>query len=211
MRAALRVSSASSEGEYMLAAICGHDHAYNMGNLKSYTLTLMALLDHRAGRRIYSNYKLIGIPYEPITDMQHLNKLMDEEGYNISIFMDEMQVYFDAYDRPSKKDGTKDFKNFVRQTRKRGVKLWMTAQSFSDINKSIRRVTHKVYVTAKYDITQQGLIICESDKCRAPHMLELTECKVFEEQLFPMRAPVYIPVIPDIFNMYDTEELIGLY
>lgn len=195
----------------MLAAIVGADYGYNMGNLKSYTLTLMAYLDHRAGRKIYANYRLKGIPYEPLISLKHLNELMETEGYNISIFMDEAPVYFDAYDRPSKKDGTKDYKNFVRQTRKRGVKLWMTAQSFLDLNKSIRRVTHKVYQTAKYDITDQGLILCESDKCRAPHMLEIQECKVIQEQLFPMREPVYIPVIPKIFELYDTEELVGLY
>lgn len=194
-----------------LFAICGHDNAYNMGNLKSYTLTLMALMDYNSGRKIYSNYKLYGIPYEPLVSLKHLNSLMEDEGYNISIFMDEAQVYFDAYDRPSKKDGTKDYKNFVRQTRKRGVKLWMTAQSFLDLNKSIRRVTHKVYVTAKYDIVSGNLKPCESDTCTDPHMLELTECKVRQDELFPMSEPVYFPVIPAIFDMYDTEELVGLY
>jgi hypothetical protein len=195
----------------MLAAIVGPDYGYNMGNLKSYTMTLMLLLDLRCGREIYANYSL-NFPYQPVTGFNHLIELMEEKGYNISIGIDEIQVYFDAYDRPNKKDGSKQLKNFARQTRKRGVKLWFTAQSFMDIHKSLRRITHKVYVTQKYDILPDGnIILCESDKCRGPHMLEITECKVFQEQLFPMREPLYLPVIPEIFHLYDTEELVGLY
>jgi len=193
----------------MLIGICGEDFSYNMGNLKTYTMTMYALLDYKMGRKIYSNYYL-EVPYTTITSFEQLNEVMETEGYNVSIFLDEIQIYMDAYDRPAKNDGTKAFKNFVRQTRKRGVKLYFTAQSFNDVHRSLRRVTHRILITKKYDITNSGLVICESDSCYNPHAVEITECMIVQEQLFPKQEPIYLKVNPKIFQYYDSEELVGI-
>lgn len=195
----------------MLCCICGSDFGYNMGNHKTYTMTLMLYLDAKLGRDVYANYKLMGIPYQPIQNLKQLLVLMEDNGLNLSIGIDEFPVYFDAYDRPNKKDGTKDVKNFVRQTRKRGVKLYYTAQSFYDVNLSIRRVTHKVIQTRKFDIVDGNLVLCERDDCYAQHILELQECMVRGQDLIPSAPPVYMPVIKQIFSMYNSEELVGLY
>lgn len=193
----------------MITGICGTDFGYNMGNLKTYTMTQIGVLDRLQGRKIFANYSL-SIPYTPIKSFEQLIEVMETEGYNITILLDEISVYFDAYDRPSKKDGSKDFKNFVRQTRKRGVKLYYTAQSFWDINLSIRRVTHRILLTQKYDITRDGLLLCQSDRCYKPHVVEITDCKPYRDDVIPKREPIYLPVNIKIFDMYNSEELIGL-
>jgi hypothetical protein len=195
----------------LLYAVCGYENGYNMGNLKTYTQTLMLFLDWKNGRKIFSNYEL-KFPHEKIYSFNQLIRLMDEEGKNnISLSIDEMPIYFDSYMRPSKKDGTANFKNFVRQTRKRGVKLYYTSQTFADVNKSLRRVTHKIFMTRKFDILEDGsLLLCERDDCYDDHVLELTEHQVRGEYLIPVSEPIYIPVFPEIFDLYDSEEIIDI-
>lgn len=198
-----------------------------MGNHKTYSMTLALYMDALKGRDIYANYKLFGIPYQPVQNIQQLIKAMEDADKGLSVGLDELHAFFDAYDRPSKKDGTKDLKKMIRETRKRSVNLYYTAQSFFDIHLSVRRVTHKVYVTEKYDYFYSSdgkinLVACEDDDCRGRfghnHILGITPHKVIGGELVPMSytdsgAPFtqYLPVVPEIFNRYDSDELVGLY
>lgn len=198
-----------------------------MGNHKTYLMTLMLYLDALNGRELYANYQLFGIPYQPIQNIQQLIKAMESAEKGLSVGLDELHAFFDAYDRPSKKDGTKDLKKMIRETRKRSVNLYYTAQSFFDIHLSVRRVTHKVYVTEKFDWFRDNagnltLITCEDDQCYGKfghnHIIGITPHKVIGGELVPMEYNAdgtpftqYLPVIPEIFNRYDSDELVGLY
>lgn len=211
----------------MLYCVCGSDFDYNMGNLKTYFMTELLIIDAMKGRDLFANYKLIDVPYQPIQNIQQLISAMADGKRGLSIGLDELHAFFDAYDRPSKKDGTKDLKTMIRETRKRSVNLYYTAQSFFDIHLSVRRVTHKVYVTKKYDhvIDPSGdvlLIPCEDDQCKGKfghgHIIGVTPHRVVGGDLIPLNVeadgtPVttYMHVIPEIFNRYDSEELVGLY
>jgi len=189
----------------MLTAICGRDYTVNMGNLKTYTMTLLAKMNYENGEEIYSNYSL-GFPYTPISSFLDLIDELDQRR-GVTVLLDELSMYFDAYMPPSKKDGTSAFKGFARQTRKRSVKIYYTAQTFMDIHKSIRRVTQNVYTVRKL---HTDFKLCISDTCREPHILEITRNVIIEENLFPITKPKYFNVIPEIFDIYDSEEIIEI-
>jgi len=187
----------------MLICICGNDFGYNMGNLKSYTMTLMLYLDHLNGREIKANYWL-GFPHEPVDSLNELLYKLDDMN-NASIGADELSAWFSNYDRPSNKDGTREIVKFGRQTRKRGVKMYFTAQSWYDVNKALRRITHNIYVTAKY---HPDFTLCYDDDCRKPHLLGITPCRAVDDDLIPLGPEQFYPVIPEIFEVYDTEQII---
>ena len=96
----------------MLTAICGRDYRYNMGNLKTYTMTLLAKANYEMGEEIYSNYTL-GFPYTPISNFNQLIADLDQKRH-VTVLLDELSMYFDAYMPPSQKDGTSAFKGFAR-------------------------------------------------------------------------------------------------
>lgn len=188
----------------MLTAICGRDYRYNMGNLKTYTMTLLAKANFEMGEEIYSNYTL-GFPYTPITNFNELIEELDQKRH-VTVLLDELSMYFDAYMPPSKKDGTSAFKGFARQTRKRGIKVYYTQQTPLDVHKSLRRVTNIWYTTTKLhtDFTP-----CTDDECRLPHILKMENNIMTEEGLFPVTTKYY-NVVPEIFDIYDSEEIIEI-
>ena len=189
----------------MLYAFCGEDNGYNMGNLKSCTMTLFAILDYLNGMKIYSNYGL-EIPHTKIHSIRALMTEIDELN-NVVLAFDELGVWFDAYSRPSDKDGTKVLKNFARQTRKRNIQMYYTAQTFFDINKSLRKITHKIYLIKKFhgDFTE-----CIDDECYEQHLAQITPVRMYNNVLCALREPIYIRIPPIIFDLYNTNELINI-
>jgi len=188
-----------------LTAICGHDFNYNMGNLKSYFMTLNAYMNYKNGSKIFSNYTL-NFPYEQIYSLSELSKDLDSLN-NATVLIDEIPVYFDQYMKPSKKNGTSAFKNFARQTRKRSVKMYCTAQSFNDINLSLRKVIGTIWLTRKL---HPDYSLCENDKCHKPHIIEIETVRAMYNGLRPLREPTYFPVSPEVFKLYNTDEIIEI-
>lgn len=190
----------------MLYAFCGIDNGYNMGNLKSCTMTLFTLLDYYNGLEIYANYGL-EIPHKKIHSIKELMYKMDSLDSNIVLAFDELGIWFDSYCRPSKKDGTSMLKNFARQTRKRNVKMYYTAQTFFDINKSLRKITSKIYIIKKLheDFTE-----CIDDECHEQHIAEITPVRANNNEIEPIGHPVYIRIPKEIFDVYNTNELIDI-
>jgi len=189
-----------------LTAICGMDFLENMGNLKSYLMTLLAKLDQENGCKIYANYAL-GFDFIPITSFSGLIAELDTVT-DAKVCIDEIQVYFDAYMVPSKKDGTSYFKNFARQTRKRRIEIRYTAQSFYDVHRSIRKVTSKILLTQKLHM---DFTVCRDDNCHKPHIIKIQRAIYREnEGLIPVDEPLYMKVLPEIFDLYDTDQIIEI-
>jgi hypothetical protein len=188
-----------------LTAICGYDFRKNMGNLKSYFMTLNGYLNYRNGSKVFANYKL-NFPYTPITSLKELSEELDDLN-NATVLLDEITIYFDQYMRPSKKNGTSAFKNFARQTRKRKIKIYMTAQSLSDINIALRRVTENIWMTSKL---HPDYTICNDDQCHGDHLIEVQNNRVVYNGLQPLGNPKYFKVVKKIFDLYDTEQIIDI-
>lgn len=180
----------------MLIGIFGEEFGYNMGNLKTYTMTWNLYLDHVAGMKIYSNYGL-KFPHTKIHSFSELLQIL-ETVENCSIALDELHVFMDAYSGVSKKSGTWYLKEFGRQTRKRNVKVYLTAQCYPDIHRSIRRILLKAWETKKYDLDGKP---CYDDTCHRNHILQIYDIKTNIKR--------YYYTNPEIFSMYDTNEIIS--
>jgi len=179
----------------MLCGIFGDEFAYNMGNLKTYTMTYCLYMDYQAGATIYANYYL-NFPFKQLKNFEMLVEALDDL-YDVSVGLDELHVLFDAYSGVSKETGTWYLKEFVRQTRKRRVKVYITAQNFMDIHKSIRKMLHHVWVSKKL---HADFSTCENDMCHETHIQEISNYKNHEVR--------YFEVNPQIFKLYDSDELI---
>lgn len=186
----------------MLIGIFGNDfEGSSMGCLKTYFLTSNLYLDYRNNMKVYSNYAL-KFPYEKIKSFQ---QLVDEclSMKKVSIGIDEFHIYFDAYSHISKKTGHNEwlFKEFARQTRKRGIKLYMTAQSYWDIHRSLRRILTKVYFVNKLNLDGS---VCKKEFCFEKHNLEVIE------GLDGNTNKIIYPVVTEIFDLYDSDEVLNI-
>ena len=179
----------------MLIGIFGEEFGYNMGNLKTYTMTWNLYLDYMNGMDIYANYDL-KFKHKKIHGFSELLAILSEVE-NCSIALDELHVFMDAYSGVSKKSGTWYLKEFGRQTRKRGVKVYLTAQCYMDIHRSIRRILLKAWETKKFDLNGAP---CYDDQCHQPHILRILDIKSTVEKFYYTQ--------PEIYEMYDTNQII---
>lgn len=187
-----------------LTAFVGLEGRLNMGNGKTYAMTSFTILDFLNNRNIYSNYNLNGIIYNKIYSFKHLVSLM-EKMKNATCCIDEFSALWDCYSNPSKKDGTSDFKNFARQARKRELKIYYTAQTYSDIPKAIRKVTQYVYLVRKF---HENGAECTLEQCYVPHILGIYPL-IPDKTGYTLGTPIYYKMNPELFKYYDTNELIG--
>ena len=185
-------------------AFIGLSNKLNMGNGKTATLTRFLIEDWKNGYTIFSNYSLFGIPYVKVNSFQELISLLPKFK-NSAIGVDELQVWWDCYSTPNKKDGTKDFKNFARQVRKRNVQLYYTAQCFSDIPNALRKITQNIYMVSKY---HNDGSLCTLERCFNEHWVQI--CPIYPNKSgYDIGNPIYYKLDTRIFDMYDTNEIIG--
>lgn len=189
-----------------LICIAGNPYGYNMGNLKTYFLTVMGLLDYNMKRQIIANYHL-DINYIHIDSLNDAIHYLEHEN-NISMLLDELSSWIDCYDKPSDKNGGKDLKNLSKQTRKVKNKIYYSSQCYDDIPRAIRKLTSKVYITGKYHIANGRPVECIDDDCKTDNYLGVFECKISGTELIQMCPAKFYPVNVDIFNIYDTNEII---
>lgn len=187
-----------------LAAFVGEDYSFNMGNLKTYNMTKFLYEDFKNNREIYANYTLKYLEYTHIYGLHELIDMLPTMN-NCTIAIDELGVWWDCYEKPSKDNGTSDLKDFSRQVRKRGVKLNYTAQSFFDIPNALRKVTQYIYRCRKL---HTDFTLCTSDECYKEHIAELTPMFVSTSG-YMLGKPTFFKVDVNIYNIYDTYEIIS--
>lgn len=201
----LNATSGKRELTEMLICICGEDFKNTKGNMKTAFQTWNLLLDAQNGRKIYANYRLY---FERIISNLNGNKPRYISSFHellsiltnmedVSMGLDELSVYFDCYSGVSKKAGTWYLKNFGRQTRKRTVKLYYTAQSFGDVHRSMRIITDKIYVLRKL---HPNMDECTDEFCYGEHLLEVTEVKTGAYNVY--QVPTWL------FQIYNSDEII---
>ncbi len=179
----------------MITCICGQEFKNTKGNMKTAFMTWNMYLDQLNNRTLFSNYHL-EFPFKYVKSFHELLEILKNID-NVSMALDELSVYFDCYQGVSKHSGTWFFKNFARQTRKRTVKLYYTAQSFGDVHRSIRVVTDKIYVLRKLHECGDE---CIDEFCLDQHWLEVTEAKSGISNIYE------VPL--SLFDMYDSDEIV---
>lgn len=96
--------------------------------------------DYLNGHPITANIDIYGIEYEEFKLDDFLNKEKNTiELDNVSILLDEIQIYVDCRTSASKRNRL--FSYFVLQTRKRNVTLYYTTQDFDMIEKRLFNFT----------------------------------------------------------------------
>ena len=169
----------------------------NKGSGKTLFLTFLAYNAYLAKRKIYSNYKLIGIPYEELTKELLLN--LPEELNGAVLLMDEVQMIADAYEFMSNQ--SKAITTLATQLRKRGIDLYIATQRLNFIPKRLRQLTDIIITFENiYDVMQGKLLKGHS------------KVAIYENQVGSDRnKPAYRFDIDlsEFFGLYDTNQVIS--
>lgn len=137
-------------------------------------------------RKIYSNYTLYGIPFTLVNSLQDFEKISD------GVFAgDELWSWADS--RLSQKSRNRFISTILLKSRKRGLTVLYTTQSFDQIDKRIRKVTDFV----AYPIINRTGEICKT--------LLFKGSKPTPNNLL---QTLYFKTKP-IFSLYNSNEEIG--
>ncbi|KXH75943.1 MAG: hypothetical protein AM326_08240 [Candidatus Thorarchaeota archaeon SMTZ-45] len=104
-----------------------------LGAGKTLSLTYFAYLNYLRGVKVYSNYHL-NFPYIPVTSIEDIEDM--KEGFFAG---DELWLWMDSRASGSKKN--KAISSILLKSRKRGVQICYTTQSFGQIDNRIRNIT----------------------------------------------------------------------
>ena len=171
--------------EYPITCILG-----DRGWGKTVTMTMLAKKYHDEGLTIFSNYKLIGIPYQHI----EFNDIVDFPEYlhDGIILLDEVHIGTDAYAFFTSR--VKKITEFATQTRKLRLLMFYSTQVFTQPAKRLRDLTNYI-------------IYCEPDEIKNWFILNIYDrSKVSEDgyvKSIKYNAKPY-------YSMYDTNEIIKL-
>lgn len=188
-------------------AICGDKGSYNMGNGKTACMTYMGLLDFVNGRKIRANYKLNGIDFEYQESLKDVVINMREDK-DATYLIDELSTWISCYEKPSQKNDGLMLMNMAKQTRKMDIKLYYTAQTYGQIPKFLRVLTHKVYVISKCHFINGQYVKCERDDCYEEHYIAIKECIMEGDDLIQPKPTRFFLLPLEIFSMYNTYEVI---
>lgn len=121
------------------------------GDGKTTVMTALAMFYHAQGRKIFSNYTLIGIPYTYL-DPNDIASLMFQEDSPLKhcvILTDEAHMDLGKFSFFEKK--VRDIGDFATQTRKRDI-IWLyTTQVFRNLCKTIRDLTTNFIYCSQVD------------------------------------------------------------
>jgi len=190
-----------------LICICGSAHEYNMGNNKTALMTLLTKLDYDNGRTIAANYSLDNkvIKNTYLKNVDDLILFLFENP-NVTIPLDELSSWFSCYVKP--KDEGLYMAELAKQTRKLDQKIYYTAQYFEQVQRSLRVLTQKIYHVSKNHKVGNKFIPCFNDDCYKQHYVSIQEMRSINNQLFPISKKMYYKMPLEIFNVYDTREII---
>ena len=110
-----------------------------LGAGKTLSLTYLAIRNYAKGRKIYSNYKLKGIPFTPVTTLEQIENM--KGGFFAG---DEFWSWIDCRCSGAKKN--KLISSILLKSRKRDVHIAYTLQGFHQIDKRVRTITDFVAI-----------------------------------------------------------------
>ena len=157
-------------------------------------LATKIVVDYHNGRKIYANYKLNGLAYEHIDPLSIFRIIEDNPTYfnNSIIVIDEMPVYFNAYD--FSKEHIRQITGFFSQLRKRNILLLGTAQYFKRLPMTIREQTKLIFDVSNYKYQSKKFY------------LDVSMVDGYYQE--PIVQNVLIKDLPNYFKYYDTNYII---
>jgi len=130
-----------------------------LGAGKTLTLTYLAIKQHlERGRKIYSNYRLYGVPYFHVDSIPDIESM--SQGF---VALDEMWLWIDA--RCSLQQKNRVTSSILLKSRKRGLTIAYTTQSFDQVDKRVRKITDFM----AYPILSVGNSYCKVVIFRGSH------------------------------------------
>jgi len=158
-----------------------------LGSGKTLTMTYLVWRNwYYKKKKVFSNYKLYGIPFTLVNSLQDFEQISD------GVFAgDELWSWADS--RLSQKARNRFVSTILLKSRKRGLTVIYTSQSFDQIDKRIRKVTDFV----AYPIMNRTNEVCKVllFKGSKPNPTNLMHTLYFKTQ--------------PIFELYDSTEEIG--
>jgi len=158
------------------------------GSGKTLFMTYLAHQYHKEGKKIYSNFTLKDIQYNPIT-FEKLASLPDELTDAV-VFLDEIQIGADAYE--VFKRSNKMITVFATQLRKRHITLYYSTQVFKMVTKRLRLQTN--YIITFDHNTTPGIV---------KGQIYEYNTETYQEYLKSIHLD-----LRSFFNSYDTDEVI---
>lgn len=179
----------------------------NIGNGKTVSavgrLVNEYILDEKT---IYSNIKLIGIPYTELTPCNIAEVI---ETDNAVVLFDELHAIIDIHHKVSPrckhhiKEGTCfDISELFRQVRKKNITTLSTVQSYSDCVYRLKVVMQENIICEKFDISSGRFRKCLSDNCPPDHIHRImqTNYRTWEKTIFD----------PSLYyNCYNSSEIVN--
>jgi len=188
-------------------AICSKKGSYNMGSGKTAFMTYLGVLDYVNGRKLRANYKLNGVDYNYQESLNHLIVNMREDK-DSTYLVDELSTWISCYEKPNMKNSGLLLMDMAKQTRKMDIKLYYTAQTFGQIPKFLRVLTHRVYIISKCHFSAGQYVKCEKDDCFEEHYIAIAECVQEGDDLIQPKPTRFFRLPVEIFDMYNTYEVI---
>lgn len=166
------------------------------GSGKTSCLTFHGYMNYLSGYNLISNYRLIGMNYIPLNTIDDLLSLKGDK-----FFLCGDELWQDMDSRMGYTDANK-LRKFVKQMlqhRKRKIKMGITAQHFSQIDRRVRNIVQEVYFPQ----------IIAKDETGKPYILEVTNFNLQNpNKVKKFRIPLIIPGVYSIPDMYDTFEVV---
>lgn len=169
-----------------------------MGDGKTIYMVRNALIDWLNFRKIYANFKLEDIDYSPLIVSDFLNTSTAAKYKNASLFIDEITLFMDCR-RSSRKENVA-ISTLLRQSRKRSICIYYSAQSLDELDLRLIRYT-SIFVIAER--------VYREDK--DGKMKELEDYRQYTiidgRQRRENRTTILLNIRP-YFKYYNTDEII---
>lgn len=151
------------------------------GNGKTSSMCGFGMLDEKANREIWSNFKtdfstqIIG--FQEMVDKVMIDAEKDISNPNLILMVTEMRKLLDAVG--STTDQMLYIDNFVEQIRKIGATLYYDTQRFYSIHKRLRIHTNVIFIPYKTHFDEKP---CYLPSCMKPHKIYVFSYKPYKEK-----------------------------
>jgi len=185
---------------------CGEPCDLNIGNGKTVS-GVGALIDTYILQEkiIFSNIKLIGVPYVELTP-HNIHEVLETE--NAVVLFDEIHAILDIHHKVSpscKHHMTQglcyDISEMFRQVRKKKILTVSTAQTFGDCVRRLRIVIQDTIYCRKYDISSGRYKECMEDNCPPHHVHRIKQVNERTGQIKYFDPSLY-------YACYDSSEIV---
>lgn len=169
-----------------------------MGDGKTIYMVRNALIDWLNQRKIYANFGLRGIDYSPLIVTDFLNTKTAAKYKNASLFIDEITLFMDCR-RSSRKENVA-ISTLLRQSRKRSICIYYSAQSLDELDLRLLRYTSLFVIAERVYRADKNGVMKEAEDYRQYTIIDTRQRKENTTHILLKITPYY--------KYYDTDEII---